>query len=69
MQWFIKRQYIENDKFVTEYWNRDSQSWQDKQGGKGYTERGVHRLNVKLFRQSYELRNLSVSTYRQDKES
>lgn len=62
--WYIYRQYIAQDKIVTEYWNRDSQSWQDKHGGKGYTERGVHTIHKKLFRLSYGLHNLSVTSYR-----
>jgi hypothetical protein len=65
MQWFIKRQYIEKDKFVTEYWNRDSQSWQDKQGGKGYTERGASVMMQKLFKRHSFYTCLCLSAYRQ----
>jgi hypothetical protein len=64
MEWFISRQYIENYFFVTEYWNRDSQSWQDKQGGKGYTQIGAYRLHNKLFSLCRGLKCLSVSAYK-----
>jgi hypothetical protein len=64
VQWFISRQYIENDIFVTEYWNRDSQSWQDKQGGKAYTERGAHIMMQRLFKRHFFFTCLSVTAYR-----
>lgn len=62
--WHISRQYIAQGKIVTEYWNRDSQSWQDKQGGKGYTEKGANYVHKLLFRNSYNLKNLSVTSYK-----
>ena len=65
MEWFISRQYIENDIFVTEYWNRDSQSWQDKQGGKAYTQRGAYIVMKRLFKRHSFYTCLSVDAYRQ----
>lgn len=62
LEWFISRQYIAQDKIVTEYWNRDLQLWQDKQGGKGYTQKGAYRLLNKLFREMRGWRE--VSAYR-----
>jgi hypothetical protein len=64
MQWFISRQYVAQDKIVTEYWNRDSQSWQEKQGGKAYTERGAHIMMQRLFKRHVCFTCLSVSAYR-----
>jgi hypothetical protein len=64
--WHIRRQYIANDKIVTEHWNRDSQAWQDTQGGKGYTQTGAYRMHLILFRGYYNLKNLSVSAYNKE---
>jgi starvation-inducible outer membrane lipoprotein len=62
--WHISRQYIAQDRIVTEHWNRDKQAWQAEKGGKGYTEKGANYVHKLLFRQSYALKNLSVTSYR-----
>jgi hypothetical protein len=62
--WHISRQYIAQDKIVTEHWNRDKQTWQAEHGGKGYTEKGVNYVHKLLFRQSYALKNLCVTSYK-----
>lgn len=64
MEWYIKRQYIYYDDFITEYWNRDSQSWQVNQGGKAYTERGANIMMQRLFRRHSFYTCLSVTAYR-----
>jgi hypothetical protein len=62
--WYVSRQYIAQDKIVTEYWVRDKQAWQSEKGGKGYTEKGANYVHKLLFRKSCGLNNLSVTSYK-----
>lgn len=62
--WFIKRQYILQDRIITEYWNRHRQAWLLEEEGEGYTKRGANSIHQKLFRKSLDLTNLSVTSYK-----
>jgi hypothetical protein len=44
------------DMVMTEYWVRDKQAWQ--------SEKGAHYVQKLLFRKSYALDNLSVTSYK-----